>query len=159
MSGVTGEPDPSVHWADADSLLARVPWTQPHASTLPATGAWRPGDPLGQRQFMRMAVDRAFVLEGGGQLRDITIAFETWGELNADASNAVLVCHALTGDAHAAGPIVEGHKVIGWWDGLIGPGCPLDTERWFIVCANVLGGCQGTTGPASPHPDDGRPYG
>src|SRR6187431_345633 len=87
------------HWSDAASL-AVPPWIQPHSSTVPATGAWRPSDPLGQRQFMRMAVDRAFVLEGGGQLHDLTICFETWGTLNADASNAVLVCHALTGDAH-----------------------------------------------------------
>ena len=146
-------PDDRAHWADRDSLLAPVPWTQPHDSTLPATGAWRPGDPLGQRQFMRMAMDRAFVLEGGGQLRDITIAFETWGELDADASNAILVCHALTGDAHAAGPAGPGHPTPGWWEGLIGPGRCLDTERYFVVCANVLGGCQGSSGPASPLPD------
>ena len=110
---------------------------------------------------MHLATDRPFVLEGGGQLRDITIAYETWGELDASASNAILVCHALTGDTHAAGQPGPGHVVPGWWDGLIGPGKALDTERWFIVCANVLGGCQGTTGPASPNPDDpdGRPYG
>ena len=147
------------HWADHRSLLAPPPWIQPHASTLPATGAWRFGDPLGQRQFMRMAVDRAFVLEGGGQLHDITVAFETWGELSPEADNAVLVCHALTGDAHAAGPAGDGHPTPGWWDSAIGPGKPIDTNRWFVVCANVLGGCQGTTGPASPHPDHLGPYG
>jgi homoserine O-acetyltransferase len=130
-----------------------------HTSMLPASGAWRPTDGPGNRQFLRIASERPFVLEGGGSLRDIDIAFETWGELNADASNAVLVCHALTGDSHAAGPLVDGHKAAGWWDGMIGPGCALDSDRWFIVCANVLGGCQGTTGPASPHPDDGTPYG
>jgi len=92
-------------------------------------------------------------------LHDVTIAYETWGELNADASNAVLVCHALTGDSHAAGPLGPGHPTPGWWDNLIGPGRAIDTDRWFVVCANVLGGCQGTTGPASPHPDDGEPYG
>jgi homoserine O-acetyltransferase len=146
------------HWADG-SHLAPPPWIQPHASTLPATGAWRPGDPLGQRQFMRMAVDRPFVLEGGGQLHDITIAFETWGTRDADGSNAVLVCHALTGDAHAAGPAGEGHPTLGWWDDVIGPGKPIDTERWFVVCANVLGGCQGSSGPASPLPDRLGHYG
>ena len=146
------------HWADHDSF-AVPPWIQPHASTVPATGAWRPGDPLGQRQFMRMAVDRAFVLEGGGQLHDITICFETWGTLNADASNAVLVCHALTGDAHASGPAGDGHPGPGWWADLIGPGKPLDTERWFVVCVNVLGGCQGSAGPASPLPDRVGHYG
>ena len=125
----------------------------------PATGAWRPGDDPGRRQFMRMAVDRPFVLEGGGQLRDVTVAYETWGTLDADGANAVLVCHACTGDSHAAGPAGAGHPTPGWWDDLIGPGLALDTDRYFVVCANVLGGCQGSTGPASPHPDDGRPYG
>jgi homoserine O-acetyltransferase len=125
---------------------------------LPASGAWRPGDHPGQRRFLSLATDRPFVLEGGGSLRDITVAYETWGALDADAGNAVLVCHALTGDSHAAGPLVDGHPSPGWWDGLIGPGKALDTDRYFVVCANVLGGCQGTTGPSSPHPDDGRPY-
>jgi homoserine O-acetyltransferase len=147
-----------LHWADR-SLYEPPPWIQPHASLLPATGAWRPGDPFGQRQFMKMAVDRAFVLEGGGQLRDITVAFETWGTLSPDADNAVLVCHALTGDAHAAGPAGDGHPTPGWWDDVIGPGKAIDTERWFVVCANVLGGCQGTSGPASPRPDRPGPYG
>ncbi|MCU1372609.1 MAG: metX [Ilumatobacteraceae bacterium] len=146
------------HWSDAASL-AVPPWIQPHSSTVPATGAWRPSDPLGQRQFMRMAVDRSFVLEGGGQLNDITICFETWGRLNQDASNAVLVCHALTGDAHAAGPAGDGHPTPGWWEDLIGPGKPLDTDRWFVVCVNVLGGCQGSAGPASPMPDRPGCYG
>ena len=146
------------HWSDDDSL-AVPPWIQPHASTVPATGAWRPSHHPGHRRFMKMAVDRAFVLEGGGQLHDITIAFETWGTLAPDGSNAVLVCHALTGDSHAAGPAGEGHATPGWWDDLIGPGKPLDTERWFVVCANVLGGCQGSDGPASPRPDRPGCYG
>lgn len=154
MSESTG-----THWADNDSLLAPPPWIQPHASTLPATGAWRPGDPFGQRQFMRMAVDRPFILEGGGELHDITVAFETWGELSPEADNAVLVCHALTGDAHAAGPAGDGHPTPGWWDGAIGPGKAIDTDRWFVVCVNVLGGCQGTSGPASPLPDRLGHYG
>lgn len=125
---------------------------------LPASGAWRIGDPPGQRRFLSIAADRPFVLEGGGALRDISLAYETWGTLAADAGNAILVCHALTGDSHAAGPAVEGHFAPGWWDGLIGPGRAIDTDKYFVVCANVLGGCQGTTGPASPHPEDGRPY-
>ena len=78
---------------------------------------------------------------------------------NEDASNAVLVCHALTGDSHAAGPAGDGHPRPGWWDDLIGPGKPLDTERWFVVCVNVLGGCQGSAGPASPLPDRPGHYG
>jgi homoserine O-acetyltransferase/O-succinyltransferase len=144
---------------DDASSYAVPPWIQPHASTVPATGAWRPSDHAGQRQFMQMAVDRAFVLEGGGQLSEITIAFETWGSLSPDRDNAVLVCHALTGDSHAAGAAGEGHATPGWWDDLIGPGKPLDTERWFVVCANVLGGCQGSSGPASPRPERPGCYG
>ena len=126
---------------------------------LPVTGAWRPGDPPGRRRFARLGTDRPFVLEGGGMLRDVELAYETWGELAPNADNAVLVCHALTGDSHAAGELGHGHPTPGWWDTLIGPGRALDTDRWFVVCVNVLGGCQGTTGPAHPHPDDGRPYG
>jgi homoserine O-acetyltransferase len=126
---------------------------------LPASGAWRPSDPPGRRRFLRLADDRPFVLEGGGALRGIDIAYETWGELDATGTNAVLVCHALTGDSHAAGPATDGHPTAGWWDDLIGPGKAIDSDRFFVVCANVLGGCQGTTGPSSAHPDDGRPYG
>lgn len=130
-------------------------------AALPVTGAWRPGDPEGRRRFAVLATDRPFVLEGGGLLRDLSVAYETWGELAPDGGNGVLVCHALTGDAHAAGDIGEGHPTPGWWDGLIGPGKAIDTDRYFVVCVNVLGGCQGTTGPASPNPADpeGRPYG
>ena len=128
-----------------------------HSSLLPASGAWREGDPLGDRALLPLGA-RPFALEGGGVLRDVTLAYETWGTLDDDAGNAVLVCHALTGDSHAAGPLAPGHPTAGWWDGLIGPGKALDTDRWFVVCVNVLGGCQGTTGPASPHPDDGRPW-
>jgi homoserine O-acetyltransferase len=123
-----------------------------------ASGAWLPGDPAGDRQFLCFG-ERSFALEGGAVLRDLTIAYETWGTLDERASNAILVCHALTGDSHAFGPLAPGHPTPGWWNGLIGPGKPIDTDRWFVVCANVLGGCQGTTGPATPHPDDGKPYG
>jgi homoserine O-acetyltransferase len=130
-----------------------------HPSALPVTGAWRPGDPAGQRRFVSFPAERPFALEGGGLLRGVTVAYETWGSLAEDASNAVLVCHALTGDSHAAGGLGTGHPTAGWWNGIIGPGRVLDTDRWFVVCVNVLGGCQGSTGPASPHPDDGRPWG
>ncbi|WCO65770.1 homoserine O-acetyltransferase [Iamia majanohamensis] len=144
---------------EADSALEQPSWTRAHASTLPASGAWRPSDPPGERQFLRTFVDRTFVLEGGGQLSDVTVAFETWGTLAPDGSNAILLCHALTGDAHAAGRAGPGQPTPGWWDGLIGPGRVLDTDRFFVVCANVLGGCQGTTGPASPRPDRLGVYG
>lgn len=86
------------------------------------------------------------------------IAYETWGRLSPDRSNAVLVLHALTGDSHAAGPAGPGHPTPGWWDGLIGPGRALDTDRWFVVAPNVLGGCQGSTGPSSYRPG-GRRWG
>jgi homoserine O-acetyltransferase len=88
----------------------------------------------------------------------VTVAYETWGDLAADGSNAVLVLHALTGDSHVSGEAGPGHPTPGWWDGLVGPGAPLDTREWYVVAPNVLGGCQGTTGPASLAPD-GRAYG
>lgn len=97
-------------------------------------------------------------MEAGGELPGARLAFETWGRLAPDRSNAVLVLHALTGDSHAAGPAEPGHPTPGWWDGLIGPGLALDTDRWFVVAPNVLGGCQGSTGPSSPRPD-GRHWG
>src|SRR4051794_4855913 len=137
----------------------RRPSLDPVRPSLPVTGAWHPGDPPGGRQFARLGTDRPFVLEGGGTLQDVQLAYETWGELAPEGDNAVLVCHALTGDSHAAGDIGPGHPTPGWWDTLIGPGRAIDTDRWFVVCVNVLGGCQGTTGPASEHPDDGKPYG
>ncbi|MFJ1760720.1 homoserine O-acetyltransferase [Amycolatopsis sp. NPDC088138] len=121
----------------------------------PVTGAWRIGDPPGRRKFV---TGPELALEAGGVLPGYTLAYETWGTLNSDASNAVLVEHALTGDSHAAGPAEPGHPSAGWWDGLIGPGKALDTTEFFVVVPNVLGGCQGSTGPSSPDPD-GTPWG
>ncbi len=128
-------------------------------NALPVTGAWRPGDNPGSRRFHTFATDHPFAVESGAVLREVTIAYETWGTLNSDASNAVLVLHAWTGDSHAAGRAERGHETPGWWNDVIGPGKYVDTNEWFVVCPNVLGGCQGSTGPASPHPDDGEPYG
>jgi homoserine O-acetyltransferase len=105
-----------------------------------------------------MFTDVPLRLEHGGSLGPITVAYETWGVLSVARDNAVLVSHALTGDSHVAGPAGGGHVTPGWWDSLIGPGAPIDTDRWFVVCPNALGGCQGTTGPASPDPE-GRPWG
>lgn len=96
-------------------------------------------------------------LELGGTLPGAVAAFESYGELNARGDNAVLVCHALTGSAHAAGRY-QHETVPGWWDPLIGPGKPIDTKRYFVVCSNVLGGCYGSTGPTSLEPESGRPY-
>jgi homoserine O-acetyltransferase len=124
----------------------------------PATGAWRPGDPAGHRQFVTLFEDQPLELELGGTLSPVVVAYETWGQLDRAKGNAVLIAHALTGDSHAAGPAGPGHRYPGWWDHSIGPGKDIDTDRWFVVCPNVLGGCQGTTGPSSPAPD-GRPYG
>jgi homoserine O-acetyltransferase len=117
-------------------------------------GGWVEGDPVGDRVFLDLPAP--FRLERGGVLPSVRVAYETWGTLAADGGNAVLVEHALTGDSHVVGPAGPGHPTPGWWDGLIGPGAPLDTDRFFVVCANVLGGCQGTTGPSSSAPDDGR---
>jgi homoserine O-acetyltransferase len=97
-------------------------------------------------------------LESGENFGPVTIAYETYGALNADRSNAVLVLHALSGDAHAAG-VHAGQDDPGWWNSMIGPGKAFDTNRYFIVCSNVLGGCKGSTGPASIDPKTGRPYG
>jgi homoserine O-acetyltransferase len=113
---------------------------------------------VGDRLFHSVGNGRPFALEGGGILPEITMAYETWGELSPAADNAVLVCHALTGDSHAHGGVGEAHSVPGWWNGVVGPGCGLDTDRYFVVCVNVLGGCQGSTGPATVDPGTGRPY-
>ena len=126
---------------------------------VPVTGAWRPGDPPGRRQFAALFDARPHMLAGGGQLANVSVAYETWGELDAHRSNAVLVLHALTGDSHATGPASSGHLQPGWWERVVGPGLAVDTNRYFVVCPNVLGGCQGTTGPASDDPATGRPYG
>jgi len=102
--------------------------------------------------------EHPLLLACGGELASVTVAFETYGQLNEDRSNAVFVCHALTGDAHAAGVHAADEKKPGWWDGFIGPGKGLDTDRYFVICANVLGGCQGTTGPGSIDPATGKRY-
>ena len=108
----------------------------------------------------RIAITRAgapFELESGRSLASVQIVYETYGRLSAARDNVVLVCHALTGSSHAAGTSPTGAR--GWWDGLIGPGRGIDTDRWFVICANVLGGCYGSTGPTSLDPATGRPYG
>lgn len=107
-------------------------------------------------------------LDCGRTLRDVEIAYETYGELTAARDNVVLISHALTGDAHAAGLSADPGTLsageletlaLGWWDAMIGPGRAFDTDRWFVVCTNLLGGCRGSTGPASLDPDTGHPYG
>ncbi len=126
---------------------------------LPASGAWHPDLPVAYRRFFDLSPSRPFSLEGGELLHQPVLAYETWGELDATGANAILVCHALTGDAHAHGPSdPPGQMTEGWWNDFIGPGRPLDTDRYFVVCANALGGCQGTTGPSSINPQTGERY-
>lgn len=98
-------------------------------------------------------------LAGGGELGPVTVSYETYGELSPQHDNAIFVCHALTGDAHVAGWHTPQDRKPGWWDEFVGPGKGLDTNRYFVICANVLGGCQGTTGPRSLNPQNGESYG
>jgi homoserine O-acetyltransferase len=125
---------------------------------LPATGAWSPGDPPGGRHFVTLFADRPLALEAGGTIGPVTVAYETWGRRAPGDANAVLVLHALTGDSHLSGPPGPGQPTGGWWDPIVGAGAALDAAHWWVVCPNVLGGCQGTTGPASAAPDGG-PWG
>jgi homoserine O-acetyltransferase len=151
-------PDPSdaAPGATHDSLRSarRTPRDRPDGPPR-ASSAWREGDPVGHRLFADLG---PLDLEAGGRLPAVRLAYETWGTLAPDGSNAVLVLHALTGDSHVTGEAGPGHPTPGWWSTLVGPGRRVDTDRWFVVAPNVLGGCQGSTGPSSPAPD-GRPWG
>ena len=109
-------------------------------------------------QVLLYTEEDPLVLSSGRRLGPVEVAYETYGTLSPARDNVVFVCHALTGDAHAAGHRGDAGKP-GWWDNLIGPGKPLDTDRYFVVCPNLLGGCQGTTGPLSTDPETGKPYG
>lgn len=100
-----------------------------------------------------------FVLDNGERLGPITVAYETYGVLNEAKDNAIIIEHALTASAHAAGKNAPGDKYLGWWDVMIGPGKAFDTDKYFVVCSNVLGSCYGTTGPASIDPATEKPYG
>lgn len=106
-----------------------------------------------------VSFNEPLALQSGQWLNGFHLAYETYGTLNSSRSNAVLVCHGLTADAHAAGFRADGDARYGWWDAAIGPGKALDTDRLFVVCSNVIGGCGGSTGPASIMPETGRPYG
>jgi homoserine O-acetyltransferase len=121
-----------------DLLMSRKP-------NFDVTGAWLEGDDPGDRKFIKIG---DLLLENGETLPDITIAYQSWGTLNAQKSNAILVNHAMTGWS----------DVPGWWPQMVGPGLPFDTDKYFVLCPNVIGGCQGSTGPASIAPD-GKRYG
>lgn len=109
-----------------------------------------------ETQYYRLPED--LVLETGQKLKNVTLAYETYGKLNKDKSNAILILHAFSGDAHAAG-WHYGDKKPGWWDIVIGPGRAFDTDKYFVICSNIIGGCKGSTGPSSTNPDTGKPYG
>src|SRR5919202_2396770 len=131
--------------------------------TVPAEIQRRPKDPRLQADNpeslrVRFAADLPLMLDAGVPLAPLTVAYQTYGALNAAKSNAVLICHALTGDQHVANV----HPVTGkpgWWETMVGPGKPIDTERYFVICPNVVGGCMGTSGPSSIDPKTGRPWG
>ena len=119
--------------------------------------AARPGGAVKHHPTVVLGEERPLRLASGATLGPFTVAYQTYGTLNDARSNVVLVCHALTGDQYLAGS----HPITGrdgWWSGMVGPGKPLDTDRFFILCANVLGGCMGTTGPADIDPESGEPY-
>ena len=107
----------------------------------------------------QMHFAQPLVLQSGASVRDYTLAYETYGTLNADKSNAVLICHALNASHHVAGVYADQPKNVGWWDNMIGPGKPVDTEKFFVIGVNNLGSCFGSTGPMHAHPDTGRIYG
>ena len=114
---------------------------------------------LVQPQRLTFAEDEPFQLDSGATLGPVTLAYETYGQLNADRTNAILITHALSGSAHAAGYHQPDESKTGWWDDCIGPGKAFDTNKFFIICSNVLGGCYGSTGPSDPDPATGKPYG
>jgi homoserine O-acetyltransferase len=115
-----------------------------------------PADAIGDT--VTFGADRPLKLDSGAQIKPLTVAWKTYGTLNAQKSNAFLVCHALTGDQYAAGT----HPVTGkpgWWSSMVGPGLPIDTDRFFVICINVVGGCMGSSGPHEVDPATGKPYG
>jgi homoserine O-acetyltransferase len=124
-------------------------------SLLESSDSVRHARPL--RHARSVAFDQPLALELGGHLASVTVAYETYGQLNAAQTNAILVCHAISGDSHAARHDEQDDP--GWWDIMVGPGKPVDTDRFFVICPNLLGGCRGTTGPGSTNPATGNAYG
>jgi homoserine O-acetyltransferase len=115
-------------------------------------------DPIGDGQAVTLGHDAPLRLDSGGELASFTLAYHTWGRLNAERSNAILICHALTGDQHVIGRNpVTGRG--GWWELMVGPGKVIDTDRYFVICSNVIGGCMGSTGPRDNDPRTGKPWG
>ncbi|NTU65921.1 MAG: alpha/beta fold hydrolase, partial [Chloroflexi bacterium] len=114
---------------------------------------------LVETHYFTFAENELLALESGETLGPITLAYETYGRLNDDHSNAILICHALSGNAHAAGFNSPDEQAPGWWDDCIGPGKAFDTDKFFVICSNVIGGCKGSTGPMSINPQTGKPFG
>ncbi len=141
-------------WQTSEDTVPSAPITEADARLLrgrpPTTGAWRDGDHPGERHFAALG---AFETEAGAVLPSVRLAYETWGTLSPSGDNAVLILHALTGDSHVRGEAGPGHPTDGWWGEVVGPGAPIDTDRWFVVAPNMLGGCQGSTGASSIAPD------
>ncbi len=125
----------------------------PASTTMPQAS-----EVISKSETVKLGIKTPLRLDCGVDLSSFSVAYRTYGQLNAAHSNAILVCHALTGDQHVAGPHPE-QKKPGWWDLMVGPGRPLDTDRYFIICSNVLGGCMGTSGPKETDPTTGKPYG
>src|SRR5262245_39503977 len=123
-----------------------------------ATSRSREADEPSDSLLVRFGDDKPLKLDAGVSLSPFQVAYKTYGTLNSERTNAILVCHALTGDQYVASqhPVT---KKPGWWETMVGPGKPIDTERYFIVCANVVGACMGTTGPSSTNPSTGKPWG
>ena len=122
---------------------------------------WEETASAGVSDVKTLGLDGSPTLASGRTIEGVQVAYETWGRLNADASNTVLVCHALSGDSHVAGlrPGQAEDAAPGWWDVMVGPGKAIDTDRFFVVCCNVLGGCSGSTGPSSVDPATGQRWG
>ncbi len=144
----------------ASAARALCPCRMPDLDDVPA-GAPAVADPgsvgvVASRDFVHAA---PFTFQSGQSLPGFTLRYETYGELNAARDNAILICHALSGDHHCAGRHATDDRKPGWWDNLIGPGKAVDTRRFFVICSNCLGGCVGSTGPSSVNPATGRPYG
>jgi len=114
---------------------------------------------VARKQFNFAQSPDEMVLDCGASLGPITLAYETIGALNSSRSNAILILHAFSGDSHVAGYLHEDDERPGWWDNMVGPGKPIDTDRYFVICSNILGGCAGSTGPSSTNPETGKPYG
>lgn len=113
---------------------------------------------VGFVEYQDFISSEPFEFESGGSIPELCLRYETYGHLNAAKDNAILICHALSGDHHCAGVHNMDERKQGWWNFMVGPGKPIDTSRYFVICSNVLGGCQGSTGPGSINPATGRPY-